>query len=403
MHLHGTYFRVDAKGDGARDTIYTPEQRRLAVTEMLRPGQTMAIAWSPERPGNWIFHCHIAAHITPAAALRRQGLPASPHAAHGASDAAPDAIHHEMARLVLGIHVRPRGETAAPSREARPIRLVVRSRPDAAGERTRYAYVLGGSPAEADSSALPVPGPTLVLEKDQPVAITIVNRSHEPAAVHWHGIELESFPDGVPGWSGQGDNLLPAIPPRDSLTVRFAPPRAGTFMYHSHFNEHQQIAFGLYGAIVVLAPGERYDPERDRVLLVSDAGPTINLLDGTFARPMLNGQVEPAPIVLRAGVAYRFRLINIRSDFGVVLGLLDGDRPVGWRHVAKDGADLPAAQAVVRPAQLLLGVGEIHDVMFTPRAPGELTLRLGFPPVAPRPDGTPVLYPAPTLVPVRVQ
>ena len=412
MHLHGFYFRVDAKGDGVRDTIYSPDQRRLAVTETLRPGQTMRIAWSPERPGNWIFHCHIAAHITPVAVLRRQGLPvaaADPaishgaHAAGGGAAATSDGAHrHEMARLVLGISVKPRGASAEPSSEPRPIRLIVRSQGGAAGDTPRYAYVLGGSPEEADAGAMPRPGPTLVLEKGRAVAVTIVNRSHEAAAVHWHGIELESFPDGVPGWSGSGSNVLQPIAPGDSFTVRFTPPRAGTFMYHSHFNEHQQIALGLYGAIVVVEPGQRYDPERDRVLLLSDEGMTLNLEHGPFARPMLNGEVDPPPLELRAGVTYRFRIINIRSDFVVALALQDGSRPAEWRHVGKDGAALPPAQAVLRPAQLVMGVGEIHDVEFTPRTAGDLTLRIGFPP-ATRPDGTSVPFPAATQVPVHVR
>ncbi len=401
MHLHGFYFRVDAKGDGARDTIYAPDQRRRAVTEMLRPGQTMAIAWSPERPGNWIFHCHIAAHMTPASVLRRLGMPAATHAAHGVPGEAPDAAHaHAMARLVLGIRVQPRGELAKSSREPRRLRLLVRSRPEVNGEGPRYAYVLGGSPEEADPAALPVPGPTLVLEKDQPVAITIVNRSHEPAAVHWHGIELESFPDGVPGWSGEGTNVLPAIGVGDSLTVRFTPPRAGTFMYHSHFNEHQQITHGLYGAILVLEPGGRHNPATDHVLLFSDGGATVNPLRGPFARPLLNGRLEPEPLELRAGVTHRFRIINIRSDFVLAAALLEGDRPVEWRHVAKDGADLPVAQVVVRPAQLIAGVGEIYDLEFTPRSTGRLTLRFGFPQGF-RPEAVPV--PAPTLIPVYVR
>jgi len=399
MHLHGFYFRVDAKGDGVKDTIYAPDQRRRAATETLRRGQTMAIAWSPERAGNWIFHCHLVAHITPASMLRDQPMPAPAHATHGTAVPAVEPEHqHRMARLVLGIHVKPRGVRVESAREPRRIQLIVRSRP---GADPRYAYVLGGSPEAADPAALPVPGPTLVLEKDQPVAITILNRSHEPAAVHWHGIELESFPDGVPGWSGSGDKLLPAILPGDSLTVRFTPPRAGTFMYHSHFNEHQQITHGLYGVILVLEPGRVHDPETDRVLLWSDEGATINPRLGPFARAMLNGRVEPEPIWLRAGATYRFRLINIRSDFPVSLALVDsGGRPVEWRHVATDGADLPPAQVSIRPARLLLFVGEIYDFEFTPRSEGRWTLRFGFPDGF-RPEDVPV--PAPTLVPVYVR
>ena len=397
MHLHGFYFRVDGRGDGAMDSVYAPEQRRVAVTELLARGQTMTIAWSPERPGNWIFHCHIAAHMSPSFDVDEHGdlrMPAS----HGHSGG---AAPHAMARLVLGIHVKPNG--AAPGARAageRPIRLLIRSLPARGAANVRYAYVLGGSAEEADPEALPVPGPTLVLEKDRPVAITIVNQAHEPAAVHWHGIELESFPDGVPDWSGMGSTVLRAIPARDSLTVRFTPPRAGTFMYHSHFNELQQISSGLYGAIVVREPGVPYDPETDRVLLFSDARITINPVVGPFAAPLMNGRAQPDPMELRTGVTYRFRLINIRSLFPVAVALLAGDRPVEWRRVAKDGAELPPAQAVRRPAQLVFAVGEIHDVEFTPGAPGDFTLRFGYPPGF-RPPA--VTTPEPRMVAVRVR
>ncbi|CAN5623124.1 hypothetical protein BH23GEM9_BH23GEM9_26980 [soil metagenome] len=397
MHLHGFYFRVDGRGDGMQDTVYAPEQRRLAVTELLLRGQTMAIAWSPERPGNWLFHCHNAVHMLPETGVDENG-DLRPHAAHGHGGR---AAGHAMARLVLGIQVRPNGAAEpASATDERAIRLLVRSRPARGATNVRYAYVLGGSAEESDPKALPLSGPTLVLEKDRPVAITIVNQSHEPAAVHWHGIELESFPDGVPDWSGMGSTVLRAVSPRDSLTVRFTPPRAGTFMYHSHFNELQQISSGLYGAIVVVDRDRRYDPDTDRVLLFSDAGITINAVVGPFAPPLLNGHAQPDPLELRAGVTYRFRLVNIRTSFAVVVALLAGDQPVEWRHVAKDGAELPPAQAVVRPAQLAFAVGEIHDVEFTPHAAGELTLRFGFPPEF-RPAG--IVVPAPTLVSVRVR
>jgi FtsP/CotA-like multicopper oxidase with cupredoxin domain len=260
------------------------------------------------------------------------------------------------------------------------MRLLIRSRPAVYGERPGYAYVLGGSAEEADPNTLRVPGPTLVLEKDQPVAITVVNQSHEPAAVHWHGIELESYPDGVPGFSGAGDHLLRAIAVGDSLTVRFTPPRAGTFMYHSHFNEQQQISSGLYGAIIVLERGQRYDPAFDRLMILSDADPAGSRAgSGAFMNALLNGQAEPQPIALSAGRTHRLRIINIRSDFLTALEWTDGDRIAEWRHVAKDGADLPPSQATLRPAYLVLGPGEIHDVEFTPRVAGEMRLRYGFP------------------------
>ncbi|HEV7704799.1 MAG TPA: multicopper oxidase domain-containing protein, partial [Gemmatimonadaceae bacterium] len=51
LHLHGAYFRVDAKGDGRVDSTYAPEDRRLAVTERMSGGQTMSMTWTPVHSG----------------------------------------------------------------------------------------------------------------------------------------------------------------------------------------------------------------------------------------------------------------------------------------------------------------------------------------------------------------
>ena len=404
LHLHGFHFRVDAVGDGATHTSYPPDQRRLAVTERVGPGATASLAWSPDRSGNWIFHCHVVAHMSHHVALgTERGVPARVRdthamghdaeqgaeqgAEHGESHAtrqgAAHGAGHEMAGLVLGIRVAPRGAARTPPPAPRTMRLVVRSRGNVYGNMPGYAYSSGESATPTDTGALQLPGPTLVLERGVPVAINVVNRSHEAAAVHWHGIELESFPDGVPGWSGSGHELLPAIAPGDSLTVRFTPPRAGTFMYHSHFNELQQIASGLYGAIVVVDRGTRRDPETDQLLLFSDHGPTANVVRGPFAPPLLNGRERPDPIRMRAAVPHRLRLINIRTDMNIAVELREGEAPLTWRVVAKDGAELPPSQVVTRPATLTFAPGEIYDVEFTPRTPGELTFRFTEPQLPP--------------------
>src|SRR5512132_3901426 len=64
MHLHGFYFRVSGKGDGKVDTLLAADQRRLAVTELVGPEQTVDLAWQATRSGNWIYHCHFAGHLS---------------------------------------------------------------------------------------------------------------------------------------------------------------------------------------------------------------------------------------------------------------------------------------------------------------------------------------------------
>ena len=108
----------------------------------------------------------------------------------------------------------------------------------------------------ADDRDVPVPGPTLVLTRGEPVEITLVNRLPEGTAIHWHGMELESYYDGVHGFSGAGQRVTPLIEPGGSFVVRFTPPRTGTFMYHTHMHDPRQLTSGLYGAMLVVEPDE---------------------------------------------------------------------------------------------------------------------------------------------------
>lgn len=380
MHLHGFYFSVRSKGNGVQDTLYGGDQERLAVTEVLQPFQTLSLAWSPERPGNWIYHCHFIGHVSHLASLDTENGKLDENAlSHHGSDRP-----HQMYGLVLGIRVAPKGENARSTAEARPIRLIVREKPEVYGKYTGYAYVLGGSPAESATGQLPPPpGPMLVLTRDQPVAITIVNQARDRAAVHWHGIELESYPDGVPDWSGWDKEILPSVKPGDSITVRFTPPRAGTFMYHSHFNEEQQISSGLYAPIVVLEPGQQYDPATDRIMMFSSSGPWANVISGPVTPILLNGRATPEPMEFRVGVKYRLRLINMTGDVDTQVALLQDGTPHLWRLVAKDGATVPAVQATYRPARLTFDPGEIYDFEFTPAAAGDLVLNFGAPDAPP--------------------
>ncbi len=385
MHLHGFYFQMESKGDGTADTLYAKNQQRLAVTESIGIFQTMSFAWSPSRPGNWIYHCHFIGHVSHLASLDTDRGEMD-HDGPGRHDSDRP---HQMFGLVLGIRVAPRGQATASTKAPREIRLLIRQKPGVYGKHAGYAYVLSGTPEAEDAAPLPAPpGPTLVLRKDEPVAVTIVNRSRDRAAVHWHGIELESYPDGVPDWSGWDKEILPSVAPGDSITVRFTPPRAGTFMYHSHFNEDQQISSGLYGALLVLEPGEQHNPATDKVMFFSSAGPTVNVVTGPFAPTMLNGQMQPDTMELRAGTTYRLRLINMTGDINTLVSLSNGGKPVEWRAVAKDGAMLPRVQATRRPASLSFDPGEIYDFEFTPAAPGNLVLNFG-PPDAPPEFGIP--------------
>ena len=406
MHLHGFYFRVDAKSDGVIDTLYAADRRRMAVTEVIAPYQTMALAWKAERAGNWIFHCHYAIHLSDLVELdTEKGSFDSTMVGHHASDRP-----HQMYGLVMGMSIAPRGPQPTNTTPARAIRILQREKPNVYGDQPGMSFVLDGSPEASSPDALQIPAPTLVLERGKPVAVTIVNQSNDHAAVHWHGIELESYPDGVPGWSGSGSNILPSIAPHDSLTVRWTPPRAGSFMYHSHFREAHQMGSGLYGPIIVVEPGQKFDPETDRVLFFGTAGTGRNVVFGPFPSFLMNGKAQPEAMNLKAGTRYRFRLFNLAGDAPLMVSMNAGDKPIQWKAVAKDGYPLPPSQAIDKAAVLVFDPGEIYDFEITPQAAGEMTLRFGLPPSPPPPPppaGAPALPftpPPPTItVPIHVR
>jgi FtsP/CotA-like multicopper oxidase with cupredoxin domain len=249
------------------------------------------------------------------------------------------------------------------------------ARPDS-GKPAPSGYVLQrGTPPRADSvETLSSP---LVLTRGETTAITVINRLREATTVHWHGMELESVYDGVSGWSRSGTSIAPLLAPGDSFTAVMTPPRAGTYIYHTHIDEGTQLRTGMYGPLLVMEPGERFDPATDLVMMIGEGADS-----GKF-RPMLNGRRAPPPLTLRAGTTYRLRFVSILPADPIRVELVAADStPVTWRSRAKDGADLPPAARVARPARIgRFGVGETYDFEWTPSRAmdAELVIR-----VAPR-------------------
>ena len=371
MHLHGFYFRVDAAGnaEGNVDSIYTPAERRMAVTELMKfGGDTRTLTWSPDRTGDWVFHCHLASHVTKLPHVDRPNEIDYPDL-HDHGD--PD--HHAltgMNGLVLGITVGGAESRSTAWHPAKRLRLFVQSDSAPTDSVRRWGYVLqrGGEPRR---DSIESPGPLLLLTRAEPTSIEVVNRSPEPTSVHWHGIELESYYDGVAGWSGRAGQIAPAIRPESTFEVHITPKRAGTFMYHTHFNDMRQQYGGLVGPLVVLEPGEKWDAERELLVVISD---------GPHATLRVNGTASPAARDLHVGTTYRIRLADIAIyQQNLLVRLVRDTSVLRWRAVAKDGFTLPSQQARIQPSNTRVASGETADFELTPDTPGDLRLEIDRP------------------------
>lgn len=369
MHLHGFYFNVESRGDRTLDSIFDPaaSQHRV-VTERVTPGRTFAMTWVPERAGNWMFHCHDNYHV-----LRNRPLDGSTPPAEHELHVQNHALEM-MGGLVMGVEVRDRGVTQAsnepPAR--RRLRLVASNDSGGTLAEPSFGYVLHDAGKTIPSSGPLLPGPTIVLKRGEPVSITVVNHLSEATAVHWHGIELDSYYDGVAGFAGHPGRIAPAIAPRDSFEARFTPPRSGTFIYHPHADEVRQQQAGMSGALIVVDSLESYDPANDIVLLL-----TAPRLAADAGITLLNGEKVPAAREFRVGQHYRLRVVNVHTFRpSMILRLMRDSTLVSWRALAKDGMDLPRDQATMRPASIQLGNGETYDFELTPTVAGDIRLTI---------------------------
>ena len=358
MHLHGFYFRVESVGDGVHDTRYSDSDRRMAVTEQMPPGGTASLSWIPEREGSWLFHCHMLVHMMQSAHLHGVAGGARAH----------DSSAAGMAGLVLGIDVSgARAPAVESTASRRRLRLII-GPDDRHGTAPSYKVDLQSGeqpPPRVNDRA--VPGPVMVLTRGEPVAVEVVNRLDEPTAIHWHGIELESFNDGVPGFSSTGGSVTPPVAAGGRFTAHFTPTRSGTFIYHTHWHNADQLAAGIYGPLIVMEPGQIFDPITDHIIVVGLDGPYRPQPHEPF---VVNGDVTPRPLDLKAGVSHRLRFINITADnVALTVQMLSGFDPVTWTLVGKDGAATPPAQRTARPARQLVSVGETYDFELAPMSP----------------------------------
>ncbi|HEU4522071.1 MAG TPA: multicopper oxidase domain-containing protein, partial [Thermoanaerobaculia bacterium] len=107
-----------------------------------------------------------------------------------------------------------------------------------------------------------VPGPIIEAKQGVPLEITFTNNLPEPTLIHWHGLRIPAAMDGTQATQRP-------VAPGETFIYRFTPPDAGTFWYHPHANETEQLEKGLYGALIVRGAGEPL-VDREQILVFDD-------------------------------------------------------------------------------------------------------------------------------------
>ncbi len=258
-----------------------------------------------------------------------------------------------------------------------------------------------------------VPGPEIRVREGELLRIEVRNQlPNSPTSIHWHGLLVPSWMDGVPDISNA------PIPPGQLAIYEYPIRQSGTYWYHSHFGFQEQQ--GCYGAFIIEPRNETLASDHDAVVLLGDwlhrdpqavfdalrsASPAsagmpgmgmkkdaaggampamddapksgapgkmeagdVDLSDVNYDAFLLNGRApaDPWTLKVRRGDRVRLRVINGGSSTFFRLRL-DG------HQVTVTHADGLAVEAITID-HLLIGMGETYDLLVTIAEKGSFTL-----------------------------
>jgi FtsP/CotA-like multicopper oxidase with cupredoxin domain len=249
---------------------------------------------------------------------------------------------------------------AAEATDPRTIRIALEARPtnwEVAPGVTISGYGYNGQ----------VPGPVIEAVQGVPLEIAFTNSLSEPTLIHWHGLQIPAAMDGTQATQRP-------VAPGETFIYRFTPPDAGTFWYHPHQNETEQLEKGLYGALIVRGAGEPV-VDREQILVFDDVdadkqgrlakfGGFRQRHDGREGDiRLISGKAEPE-LTIAAGQVERWRIINASSARYVRLSL-QGYR---FRIIGTDGGLI---EEPVEVTEVLLPPADRVDVLVGPFEEGE--------------------------------
>lgn len=206
------------------------------------------------------------------------------------------------------------------------------------------------------------PGPMLHARVGDRVIVHFENGLAEETMIHWHGLRIHSDMDGNP-------MVSTPIPAGGTFTYDFVVPDAGTFWYHPHASEIEQIERGLYGPIVVEEKdAPKFTSERifvlddirfDKNFQVAPFGDPMDMMMGRWGSTLLvNGKTKLATGSIARGAIERWRFVNTAGARPMTVTMFGGST----RVIATDGGLVP--EPYIRHT-LIIAPGQRYDVELT--------------------------------------
>ena len=210
-------------------------------------------------------------------------------------------------------------------------------------------------------------GPTLILQKDSIVSITVDNQLTDTTTIHWHGMHVAPENDGGPH---------SIIPPNTTWNPQFTVmDKAGINWYHPHLHmkTDEHVSKGIAGLIMVQDSEEQglnlptsYGVDDFPIVLQTkgfDSGGQIEVHTELDTSVMVNGTVD-ATVDFPAQVV-RLRVLNGSSQRVMEIGFSDNR---SFELIGTDGGLLTAP---VNMTRYRMAPGQRADVLV------DLTTSLG--------------------------
>lgn len=198
-----------------------------------------------------------------------------------------------------------------------------------------------------------VPGPTIHVRQGDTLRVVFTNHLPAPTTVHWHGMNVPAAMDGTPGFSQA------PVQPGQSFIYQFVVQQPGTYIYHTHVDDLNQLDRGLYGAVIVEPRTPEPGPKADRdYLMLLSSWKIFSTSENYFS---INGKSYPLgkPFMVRRGQRIRIREIDISgTEFHTM-----HTHGHHFQVVAVDGQPV-APNARQMMDTITLGPGETRDIEF---------------------------------------
>lgn len=210
--------------------------------------------------------------------------------------------------------------------------------------------------------------------------VELENTLPVPTTLHWHGLRVPQTMDGVVPFGAE------LVMPGQRYTYDVPLKDPGLYWFHSHHNSLNQIARGLYGAIVVRDPDAA--PVFEQALVLDDWTTRTNAfgrreVDWSALEPSLawghagvlgnlttiNGRTNPRIELNRRGPT-RLRLLNVAT------GRVFRPQVLGTRSwlIALDGFDCIPLEL---SEPIFLAPGQRADILVEPPQSGDVQFDVG--------------------------